>query len=85
MPRLERPDLYRMSYEALIDKVLELQESLHAGVEPETLGGGTGGGGTGGGGDAAVEGGAVTVAPPERGAQPPVAGASAKAKGKKKK
>ena len=24
-PRLERPDLYRMSYEALIDKVLELQ------------------------------------------------------------
>ena len=41
--------------------------------------------GTGCGGDAAVEGGAVTVAPPERGAQPPVAGASAKAKGKKKK
>jgi hypothetical protein len=64
----------------LIDKVLELQESLHAGAGPATSGGGIGGGGEG-----VVEGGAVTVGPPGRGAQPPVAEASAKAKGKKKK
>ena len=47
-----------MSYEALIDKVLELQESLHAGAGPATSGGGIGGGG-----EVVVEGGAVTSAP----------------------
>ena len=67
-----------MSYEALIDKVLELQESLHAGRGVATSGGG-------GGGAAAAEGEAVTAGPPGRCAQPPVAEASAKAKGKKKK
>ena len=76
-PRIERQELYRMSYEALIDKVLELQESLHAGRGVATSGGG--------GSAAAAEGEAANAGAPGRGAQPPVAETSAKAKGKKKK
>ena len=83
-PRIERQELYRMSYEALIDKVLELQENLHAGAGPATSGGGTGGVAAVAA-AAAVEAHAVTVGGPGQGAQPPVAEASAKAKGKKKK
>jgi len=66
-----------MSYEALIDKVLELQESLHAGRGVATSGGGRSA--------AAAEGEAANAGAPGRGAQPPVAETSAKAKGKKKK
>ena len=97
MARMERHELYRMSYEALIDKVLELQETPRAGEGPAVSDNGAAATaeaalvvadssppsipGTGGDGGAAV---AVAAAAPVAASPAPTSPRSS-AKGKKKK